>query len=777
MKTRKKGFFNPLKVKELRRKMLLIIGVMFIIRLLNQIPTPGVNHDYLKQILGGSGAMGFMDLMTGGSLSSLSILALNISPYITASIVIELLSIVFKQLDEMKRDGKHGQEELKKITLYSAIGLSFIQALAMSVGFGRKGMLTHFTWYWVLIITLIWTASAGALAFVGNYMTEKKLCNGVSLILACNILSGVLDDLFSLWETAFTGHKTAQGILYISLLVVFIFLMTFFVVYLQTGKREIPVTNARKLNGRRIIMSRKKSTGENEFAVMRFTFILPENIVENKLNNAVINNIDYLKESIRQNGLRQPIDVLPEKNGTTYRIIGGHRRFAAIKQGIEEGYGWFSKGIPCVIQPHQIENTIDEQIVMYEENLSSRNYQDGNYLEGVKTLYMLYQEKSRNDEEFKGSALIRRLAEKLNVGTRQAYKTAFIATSAAPWITNAVEDRLLPIDVAAMISHLDDDKQKALHKIFNEHQMIPKEILNMYRKGFQKKQESSDDGSSQENISESGPQEVMEEPKEIQATSKEEEPGHPAVSEPETHIPVSEPVMHTQEVSESVPEASRQQMPVLEGVSKQPVATPGFHVPEPPKPSVPVDLAGQQTEEPVARPALQTEQYPKEDQSSTEQCPGEEKTQTVLEKSHEEEKAQAAARKQEIKDMVSLYDDSNFFGENDIEDPYDGYDNADYAGYDDPEEPDYEDDVEEERSVCTPVNYHVDTTDSALTALAWFSEMVDRNGASEQEMAYVDTIVKMLAKFYFPHFVKQGYVDGKMRDTVKEIVDMMSGLV
>ena len=178
-----------------------------------------------------------------------------------------------------------------------------------------------------------------------------------------------------------------------------------------------------------------------------------------------------------------------------------------------------------------------------------------------------------------------------------------------------------------------------------------------------------------------------------------------------------------------------------------------------------------------SRPALQTEQYPKEDQSSTEQCPGEEKTQTVLEKSQEEEKAQAAARKQEIKDMVSLYDDSNFFGENDIEDPYDGYDNADYAGYDDPEEPDYEDDVEEERSVCAPVNYHVDTTDSALTALAWFSEMVDRNGASEQEMAYVDTIVKMLAKFYFPHFVKQGYVDGKMRDTVKEIVDMMSGLV
>lgn len=566
MKTRKKGFFNPLKVKELRRKMLLIIGVMFIIRLLNQIPTPGVNHDYLKQILGGSGAMGFMDLMTGGSLSSLSILALNISPYITASIVIELLSIVFKQLDEMKRDGKHGQEELKKITLYSAIGLSFIQALAMSVGFGRKGMLTHFTWYWVLIITLIWTASAGALAFVGNYMTEKKLCNGVSLILACNILSGVLDDLFSLWETAFTGHKTAQGILYISLLVVFIFLMTFFVVYLQTGKREIPVTNARKFNGR------------VNPAAMKSTLPIPVN----------------------------PSNVIP--------VI-----FAS-----------------CIF-------SIPSMIAMVVTPKS------GSVWAHIVNL-------TNTSDWFRPS---------------EFYYTA-------GWI----------VYVALIL----------FFEVFYNNI-----IFNVL--------EISD------NMKKAGSQ-----------------------------IPGIRPGADTAEYLRKKVKHTT----LLGGIGISIVAT------------VPMVLSGV---------------FHKEDQSSTEQCPGEEKTQTVLEKSHEEEKAQAAARKQEIKDMVSLYDDSNFFGENDIEDPYDGYDNADYAGYDDPEEPDYEDDVEEERSVCTPVNYHVDTTDSALTALAWFSEMVDRNGASEQEMAYVDTIVKMLAKFYFPHFVKQGYVDGKMRDTVKEIVDMMSGLV
>lgn len=247
----KKRQTNPLTNKSLRNKVLIIFGVMFIIRLINQIPTPGVDTEYLKSFFEGQGsATGFLNLMTGGSLSSLSILALNITPYITTSIILELLSIVFPALEEIKKDGKHGQEKFKKITLYTSIGLSLFQAGAMAIGFGKKGMLKNYTWYWVVTVAVIWTLSAAALAFVGNLMTERKLCNGVSMILGCNILSEVLGDLMLLVENAYTGNTFAVCILHLSLWAVGIFLMTVFVVYLQSGRKELKITNSRLYNAK-----------------------------------------------------------------------------------------------------------------------------------------------------------------------------------------------------------------------------------------------------------------------------------------------------------------------------------------------------------------------------------------------------------------------------------------------------------------------------------------------------------------------------------------------
>lgn len=429
-------------------------------------------------------------------------------------------------------------------------------------------------------------------------------------------------------------------------------------------------------------MSEKALTTETERVSdgeMRFMFIHPEYIVENKLNDAPINDIEDMMSSIRMNGLRQPLDVLPEENKDTFRIIGGHRRFEAIKRGIKEGYGWFSKGIPCVIQESQIESTLDEQIVMHEENINSRNYKDGNYLEGIKTLYMLYQEKSSQDKTFKGSAIIKRLAEKLNVGTRQAYKTAFIATSADTWITNAVEDKLLTIDAAAVIAHLDEQKQEELHKYFDEHHMIPKDVLDMYRKNADKKEASDIKDSEMDNTSE----------KEDNAPEKETDP-------------VSEPAFK-------------------EEMKKEP------EVPD-----------------------------------------------------------NNAARKQEIKEMVRKYDDSDFFGADSSE------------GFSDIASPEYEDSMyREDRESSEPDEYEEDFTESmgmntsapspsadnqmkmdpALTALSWFSALTERGSITGQEKAYIDTILQMMASVYFPYYVKQGYVDGNMKKTMEEIVDMMSGLL
>lgn len=421
-------------------------------------------------------------------------------------------------------------------------------------------------------------------------------------------------------------------------------------------------------------MSEKALTTETEKVSdgeMRFMFIHPEYIVENKLNDAPINDIEDMMSSIRMNGLRQPLDVLPEENKDTFRIIGGHRRFEAIKRGIKEGYGWFSKGIPCVIQESQIESTLDEQIVMHEENINSRNYKDGNYLEGIKTLYMLYQEKSSQDKTFKGSAIIKRLAEKLNVGTRQAYKTAYIATSADTWITNAVEDKLLTIDAAAVIAHLDADKQEELHKYFEEHHMIPKDVLDAYRKNADKKESSADQNPEKDNAPE---------------------------KETESELAFKE-------------EAKRE-------------------------PEVPDNNA---------------------------------------------------ARKQEIKEMVRKYDDSDFFGTDSSE----GFSDIDSPAYEDPmyredreslEDDEYEDEFAGFSGVnaSAPVSPSADNQikmDPALTALSWFSALTERGSITEQEKAYIDTILQMMASVYFPYYVKQGYVGGNMKKTMEEIVDMMSGLL
>lgn len=250
MKTLKKGR-SPLSVPAVRNKILLVTGILLLIRIINQIPTPGVNTAYLKSFFENAGGTGnFLDMMTGGSLSSLSILALNITPYITASIIMELLSVVFKSLEDMKRDGKTGMEKFQKYVLAVSIGLSFLQAIAMAVGFGRKGLLIRFTWYWVLIVTVIWTVCAGALAYTGKKMTDKKLGNGVSLILLCNILSGVVGDIKSVTETMFAGKTLTVGVFRSCIALCILFAMTMFVVYLQDGKREIPVTYAKKIGGK-----------------------------------------------------------------------------------------------------------------------------------------------------------------------------------------------------------------------------------------------------------------------------------------------------------------------------------------------------------------------------------------------------------------------------------------------------------------------------------------------------------------------------------------------
>ena len=140
------------KNKELRKKFLLTIFILIGIRMGNQIPTYGVNTDYFKAIFENNAAFGFINSMTGDSFSRLSIFALSITPYITASIIMQLLMVAIPAIEEMAKDGVTGKDKFEKITYIVAGVLGFIEAAGMSIGFGNQGLLKSYTWYNCLIL-------------------------------------------------------------------------------------------------------------------------------------------------------------------------------------------------------------------------------------------------------------------------------------------------------------------------------------------------------------------------------------------------------------------------------------------------------------------------------------------------------------------------------------------------------------------------------------------------------------------------------------------------
>ena len=134
---------NVFKVKDIRRKLFYLVVMIFIIRLGSQIPVPGVNGEYFKEWFESQSgdAFNFFDAFTGGSFTQMSIFALNITPYITSSIIMQLLTIAIPKLEELHRDGEEGRKKITEITRYLTIGLSIFESVAMAIGFGRQGLI------------------------------------------------------------------------------------------------------------------------------------------------------------------------------------------------------------------------------------------------------------------------------------------------------------------------------------------------------------------------------------------------------------------------------------------------------------------------------------------------------------------------------------------------------------------------------------------------------------------------------------------------------------
>lgn len=236
------------KSKELRNKILIIFAAMVFIRIGSVIPIPGVNAEYMQTIMENSG-LGFFNMLTGNSFSQMSLFALSISPYITASIIIQLLTVVFPSLEELRKDGKTGREKIERYTTILGIVLAFIQSLFMSLAFGGQGLLDPYTWWMVAITTIVWTAGAGILIFIGTRITKMEVGNGISYILICNILSTFPNDVFNLYSTFILNHEIIYQIINVVLILVFMLGLIAACVVLSISVRKIPMTFSRKMVG------------------------------------------------------------------------------------------------------------------------------------------------------------------------------------------------------------------------------------------------------------------------------------------------------------------------------------------------------------------------------------------------------------------------------------------------------------------------------------------------------------------------------------------------
>ncbi len=246
---------NALKIKEIRQKLLYTLGMLVIIRLGSQLPAPGIDGSFFRDWFSGNGgdAFSFFDAITGGSFLSMSIFALNISPYITSSIIMQLLTIAIPKLEEMQRDGEDGRKKIVAITRYVTVALALIQATAMAVGFGRQGYLTDYNALSVITAVAALTAGSAFLMWVGERITENGVGNGISIVLVINIISRLPEDLKNLYSQFVAGKAPATAILAAVIILAIIVGMVVLVIVLNDGVRKIPVQYAKKVQGRKMV--------------------------------------------------------------------------------------------------------------------------------------------------------------------------------------------------------------------------------------------------------------------------------------------------------------------------------------------------------------------------------------------------------------------------------------------------------------------------------------------------------------------------------------------
>ena len=250
------AFANLFRIEDLRNRLFFTLGLLAVYRLGAHIPTPGINADELRRVMeqAAGSVLGIFDLFSGGNFRRVTIFALGIMPYITSSIILQLMTVVFPYLERLQKEGELGRRKITQYTRYLTIVLSIVQATTIAKTLESQPNLVYHPGFGFVVMTILTLTTGSAfIMWLGEQISERGIGNGMSLIIFVGIVVGLPRAIFDLYEKVKTQAWGAFTPLAIILLLVLMIAVVAFIVFVEGAQRRIPVQYAKRVVGRRMM--------------------------------------------------------------------------------------------------------------------------------------------------------------------------------------------------------------------------------------------------------------------------------------------------------------------------------------------------------------------------------------------------------------------------------------------------------------------------------------------------------------------------------------------
>jgi preprotein translocase subunit SecY len=322
---------NALRIPELRRKILFTLGMFLVFRILANIAVPFADKAALDRLFHSNAFLGLLDLFSGGGLSKFSVIAMGVNPYINASIIMQLMTVVSTRIKELSKEGDYGRRKLTRWTRWLTVGLGLLQAWGLTILFSRQGVLsTGLGWFDIVTIMFTLTAGTVMLMWFGELITEYGIGNGISLVIFAGIVGRIPSSVYSLLSGGGSTGNVAPLVLFALLAIV----VTAFIIEVQQAQRKIPIQSAQRVVGQRVYQGRSSHLPlrVNQAGVIPIIFAISimffPVIIGNFLANAPSPWADislWLRTYWIPNGPNIPSDVL--YNAVYFLLIFGFTYF------------------------------------------------------------------------------------------------------------------------------------------------------------------------------------------------------------------------------------------------------------------------------------------------------------------------------------------------------------------------------------------------------------------------------------------------------------------